>query len=109
MTLIVVYMLNLLIKTLSEHNSTEQIIIMGRLHENPTARKLKSGDKFYKSTNPQKNPQFTNGIEIVYSQNIKQLSNEAEHDVKNYPDRGQCYLPKPKVEAYNIDRGLDNS
>ena len=21
----------------------------------------------------------------------------AGHDTKNYPDRGQCYLPKPKV------------
>ena len=28
--------------------------------------------------------------------NYKQLLDEAEHDIKNYPDRGQCYLPKPK-------------
>ena len=33
----------------------------------------------------------------------KQLLDEAEHDIKNYPDRGQCYLPKPKAEADNID------
>ena len=25
---------------------------------------------------------------------IKQLLDEAEHDIKNYSDRGQCYLPK---------------
>ena len=41
--------------------------------------------------------------------NNKQLLNEVEHDIKKYPDRGQCYLPKPKAEADNIDRGLDNS
>ena len=29
----------------------------------------------------------------------KELLDEAEHDIKNYPDRGQCYLPKPKAEA----------
>ena len=29
-----------------------------------------------------------------YSDNIKQLLDEAEHDIKNYSDRGQCYLPK---------------
>ena len=28
---------------------------------------------------------------IVYN---KQLLDEAEHDIKNYSDRGQCYLPK---------------
>ena len=37
----------------------------------------------------------------------KQLWDEAEHDIKNYPDRSQCYLPKPKAD--NIDWGLDNS
>jgi hypothetical protein len=26
--------------------------------------------------------------------NSKQLLDEAEHDIKNYSDRGQCYLPK---------------
>jgi hypothetical protein len=26
--------------------------------------------------------------------NNKQLLNEAEHYIKNYSDRGQCYLPK---------------
>ena len=40
-------------------------------------------------------------------QNNKQLLDEAEHDIKNYRDRGQRYLLKPKAE--NIDRGLDNS
>ena len=25
---------------------------------------------------------------------IKQLLDEAEHDIKNYSDRSQCYLPK---------------
>jgi hypothetical protein len=30
-------------------------------------------------------------IELVI---IKQLLDEAEHDIKNYSDRGQCYLPK---------------
>ena len=29
----------------------------------------------------------------------KQLLDETEHDIKNYPDRGQCYLPKTKAEA----------
>jgi hypothetical protein len=27
------------------------------------------------------------------SANYKQLLDEAEHDIKNYSDRGQCYLP----------------
>jgi hypothetical protein len=34
---------------------------------------------------------------------------EAKQDIQNYLDRGQCYLPKPKAEADNIDRGLNNS
>ena len=38
----------------------------------------------------------------------KQLLDECEHDIKNYPDQGQCYLPKPKAEVDNIDRGLIN-
>ena len=28
---------------------------------------------------------------------------------RNYLDRGQRYLPKPKAEADNADRGLNNS
>ena len=28
----------------------------------------------------------------------KQLLDEAEHDIKNYPDRGQCYLPKAEAD-----------
>ena len=36
---------------------------------------------------------------------IKKLLDEAEHDIKNYPDPSQCYLAK----VDNIDQGLDNS
>ena len=47
----------------------------------------------------------------MFNNNNKQLlvEVEAEHDIKNYPDRGQCYLPKSKAEVHNIDQGLDNS
>ena len=38
----------------------------------------------------------------------KQLLDEAEH-TKNYPNWGECHLPKPKAEADNINRGLDDS
>ena len=31
------------------------------------------------------------------------------HDIKNYPDKGQCYLPQPLTSADNVDQGLDNS
>ena len=41
--------------------------------------------------------------------NKQLLLNEAERDIKNCLDRGQCYLPKPKAEADNIDLDLDNS
>ena len=30
--------------------------------------------------------------------NNKQLLDEAEHDIKNYPDQGQCYLLKPDTD-----------
>ena len=30
------------------------------------------------------------------------------HDSENYQGRGLCYLPKPKAEADNTNRGLDN-
>ena len=40
---------------------------------------------------------------------IKQLLDEAKDDIKNCPDRGQSYQPKPKAEVDNIDRGLDDS
>ena len=40
---------------------------------------------------------------------IKQLLDEVEHDIMNYQNRGQCYLPKPKAEADNTDLGFDNS
>ena len=30
----------------------------------------------------------------VIHENNKQLLDEAEHYIKNYSDRGQCYLPK---------------
>ena len=33
----------------------------------------------------------------------KQLLDEVEHDIMNYQNRGQCYLPKPKAEADNTD------
>ena len=33
----------------------------------------------------------------------KQLLDEVEDDIMNYQNRGLCYLPKPKVEADNID------
>ena len=46
---------------------------------------------------------------LNYKVKNKQLVDEAECDIKNYPDRGQCYLPKPKAEADNFDQGLDNS
>ena len=35
---------------------------------------------------------------------IKQLSDEVEHDIINYQNRGLCYLPKPKAEADNTDK-----
>ena len=41
--------------------------------------------------------------------NNKQLLDEVEHDSENYQGRGLCYLPKPKAEADNTNRGLDNS
>ena len=47
------------------------------------------------------------GLSKDFLANIKQLLNEAEHDIKNYPDQGPCYLPK--AEADNIDRCVDNS
>ena len=40
--------------------------------------------------------------------NNKQLLDEVEHDSENYQGRGLCYLPKPKAEADNTNRGLDN-
>ena len=40
--------------------------------------------------------------------NNKQLLNGVEHDIVNYQGRGWRYLPKPKVELDNTNRGLDN-
>ena len=34
---------------------------------------------------------------------------EIEHDSENYEARGLRYLPKPKAEADNTNRGLNNS
>ena len=34
---------------------------------------------------------------------IKQLLDEVEYDIRNYQNRGLCYLPKPKAEADNTD------
>ena len=45
--------------------------------------------------------------EITWASN-KQLLDEVEHDSENYQGRGLCYLPKPKAEADNTNRGLDN-
>ena len=39
----------------------------------------------------------------------QQLMNEAEYDMKNYADRGGCYLPRPKAEVDNTLRDLLNS
>ena len=39
----------------------------------------------------------------------KQLLDEAEHNIKNYPDRGQCCLPKLKGKTEDIERVQDNS
>ena len=36
---------------------------------------------------------LVNGSDIC-QRNNKQLLDEAEHDIKNYSDRGRCYLPK---------------
>ena len=44
----------------------------------------------------------------VIPTNNKQLLDEVEHDSENYQGRGLCYLPKPKAEADNTNRGLDN-
>ena len=33
-------------------------------------------------------------LDTILSADYKQLLDEAEHDIKNYSDRGQCYLPK---------------
>ena len=41
--------------------------------------------------------------------NNKQLLNEVEHGIENYQRRGLCYLPKPKAEVDNTNRGLNNS
>ena len=42
-------------------------------------------------------------IESQFQSFIKQLSDEVEHDIMNYQNRGLCYLPKPKAEADNTD------
>ena len=42
-------------------------------------------------------------IEYFFSEFIKQLLDEVEHDIMNYQNRGRCYLPKPKAEADNTD------
>ena len=42
----------------------------------------------------------------MFNNNNKQLLDENEHDIKNYPDLGQCYPPQPSAD--NINLGLDN-
>ena len=41
-------------------------------------------------------------------QDNKQLLNEVEHDIENNQGRDWRYLPKPKAEVDNSNRGLDN-
>ena len=41
------------------------------------------------------------------SSDNKQSLNEVEQDMRNYKDRGLCYLPK--AEADNTNRDLNNS
>ena len=46
---------------------------------------------------------------IAHSQMInKQLLDEVFRDIQNYHLRGKCYQPKPKAEADNTYRDLDN-
>ena len=45
----------------------------------------------------------------MLQKNIKQILDEAEHNIKNYPDQLQCYVPETMAEATNINQGLDNS
>ena len=35
---------------------------------------------------------------------VSSLLDKAEHDIENHPDRGQCYMPKSKLETDSIDR-----
>ena len=51
---------------------------------------------------------MTKLIRIPTIRTNKQLLDEVEHDSENYQGRGLCYLPKPKAEADNTNRGLDN-
>ena len=40
---------------------------------------------------------------------IKQLLTRLKHNIKNYPDLGQCYPPQVSASADNIDLDQDNS
>ena len=40
---------------------------------------------------------------VCYRDFLFFLLDEVEHDIMNYQNRGQCYLPKPKAEADNTD------
>ena len=44
-----------------------------------------------------------NNANFVNNNDDKQLLDEGEHDLKNYSDQGQCFLPKLKAEADNTD------
>ena len=48
------------------------------------------------------------GKECHILNNKQLLLDEVEHDSENYQGQGLCYLPKPKAEADNTNRGLDN-
>ena len=52
-------------------------------------------------------PKFL-ALYLEYLLDTKQLLDEVEHDSENYQGRGLCYLPKPKAEADNTNRDLDN-
>ena len=39
----------------------------------------------------------------MHGTGIKQLLDEVEHDIKNYQNRGLCYLLKPRAEADDTD------
>ena len=56
-----------------------------------------------------KNEQFGVKSAHIRTTIIKQLLNEVEWDMRDYQGRGLCYLPKPKAEADNTNRGLNNS
>ena len=47
-------------------------------------------------------------VNLKFSADNKQLLDEVFHDIQNYQGRGKCYQPRPKAEADNTYRDLDN-